>query len=188
MFWLCVIVRIVANPILTGFQVAVALALFQTSTLLTAVLGWRVFRERHFAKRFLGSLVMVVGAALIVLTSPQNSLGPEQPLQNNEVRRAADSRYCVDTSQTRVLPAACRKRKGKGPPCRTANRRFSRDCGLAGAAPGFAQLMPPAHLFARLHNYSSYGSSTNVPMTWRRPLTGVVSMAKCRGTSDPTFA
>jgi len=38
--------------ILTGFQVAAALALFQTSTLLTVVLGWRVFHEQQFASGF----------------------------------------------------------------------------------------------------------------------------------------
>lgn len=54
--------------VLQGFQVAAALALFQTSALLTVLLGWKVFRERHFQKRFLGALVMVAGAVLIVLS------------------------------------------------------------------------------------------------------------------------
>jgi drug/metabolite transporter (DMT)-like permease len=54
--------------VLTEFQVAAALALFQTSTLLTVLLGWRVFGEQNFVKRFLGCLVMVVGAMLIVVS------------------------------------------------------------------------------------------------------------------------
>ena len=54
--------------VLTGFQVAAALALFQTSILLTVFLGWKVFRERHFKQRLLGALVMVAGAVLIVVS------------------------------------------------------------------------------------------------------------------------
>lgn len=49
-----------------GFQVGYALALFQTSTLLTVVLGHRLFQEQHFIQRLVGSTVMVAGAALIV--------------------------------------------------------------------------------------------------------------------------
>lgn len=51
-----------------GLQVGYALALFQTSTLLTVVLGYTVFREPHFARRMAGSVVMVAGAAMIVWT------------------------------------------------------------------------------------------------------------------------
>ncbi len=54
--------------ILTQFQVATALALFQTSTLLTVFLGRHIFREPHFAMRLLGSVVMVLGAVLIILS------------------------------------------------------------------------------------------------------------------------
>lgn len=53
--------------VLQGFQVAAALALFQTSALLSVVLGWKVFQEAHFVKRCLGGLVMVAGAILIIL-------------------------------------------------------------------------------------------------------------------------
>jgi drug/metabolite transporter (DMT)-like permease len=51
-----------------ALQVGPALALFQTSTLLTVILGHRLFRERDFARRMAGSLVMVCGAALIVVS------------------------------------------------------------------------------------------------------------------------
>jgi drug/metabolite transporter (DMT)-like permease len=44
-----------------------ALALFQTSAVVSVVLGYRVFRERHFRRRLLGSAVMAAGAALVVL-------------------------------------------------------------------------------------------------------------------------
>ena len=47
-------------------QVGYSLALFQLSTLITVYLGHHYFRERNIRRRLLGSLVMVVGAMLIV--------------------------------------------------------------------------------------------------------------------------
>jgi drug/metabolite transporter (DMT)-like permease len=49
-----------------GFPVGSALALFQISTIIAVVLGWRVFQEREFAKRLISSIVMVLGAVLII--------------------------------------------------------------------------------------------------------------------------
>jgi drug/metabolite transporter (DMT)-like permease len=54
--------------IFEGLQVGYALALFQLSTLVSVLLGWRVFREKHFVKRMSGSVVMALGAALIILS------------------------------------------------------------------------------------------------------------------------
>jgi drug/metabolite transporter (DMT)-like permease len=53
--------------VLAGFQVGYALALFQTSTLVSVLLGWRVFREGNIGERLVGSVVMVAGAVLIVV-------------------------------------------------------------------------------------------------------------------------
>lgn len=53
--------------VFSGFQVAAALALFQTSTLVSVVLGWHVFGEKNVAQRLCVTL-MVVGAMLIVVT------------------------------------------------------------------------------------------------------------------------
>jgi drug/metabolite transporter (DMT)-like permease len=50
----------------SGLQVGPALALFQLSSVVSVLLGWRVFRERDVAKRLLASAVMALGAALIV--------------------------------------------------------------------------------------------------------------------------
>jgi drug/metabolite transporter (DMT)-like permease len=47
-------------------QVGYALALFQTSAILSVILGYRLFQERHFLRRLTGSAIMVGGAALIV--------------------------------------------------------------------------------------------------------------------------
>jgi drug/metabolite transporter (DMT)-like permease len=52
--------------VLAGFQVGYALALFQTSTVLTVLLGWRVFDERNVVRRLVGSMVMIGGATLIM--------------------------------------------------------------------------------------------------------------------------
>jgi drug/metabolite transporter (DMT)-like permease len=52
---------------LTVFTVGPALALFQTSTIITVILGRTVFTEGHFLKRITGSLVMLAGAVIIIL-------------------------------------------------------------------------------------------------------------------------
>jgi drug/metabolite transporter (DMT)-like permease len=52
---------------LQWLQVGPALALFQTSALLSVVLGYKVFQEPHFIKRLLGSAVMAAGAVLIIV-------------------------------------------------------------------------------------------------------------------------
>jgi drug/metabolite transporter (DMT)-like permease len=52
---------------LEWFQVGPALALFQTSALISVVLGYKVFQERHVLKRLLGSAVMACGAVLIIV-------------------------------------------------------------------------------------------------------------------------
>jgi drug/metabolite transporter (DMT)-like permease len=49
-------------------NVGYSLALFQTSTLLTVILGSWFFHEPHFGRRMLGSAVMVAGAALIIVS------------------------------------------------------------------------------------------------------------------------
>jgi drug/metabolite transporter (DMT)-like permease len=52
---------------LKELKVGYALALFQTSTLLSVVLGYKVFQERNILERLIGSMVMVAGAALIII-------------------------------------------------------------------------------------------------------------------------
>ena len=47
-------------------QVGYSLALFQLSTLVTVYLGHRYFAEPNIRRRLLGSLIMVIGAMLIV--------------------------------------------------------------------------------------------------------------------------
>lgn len=52
---------------LEQLQVGYALALFQTSSLVSVILGHRFFAEPNFRRRLGGSLVMVAGAMLIVV-------------------------------------------------------------------------------------------------------------------------
>jgi drug/metabolite transporter (DMT)-like permease len=52
---------------LDRIQVGSALALFQTSALISVFLGSKVFDEPHFLRRMAGTLVMVAGAVLTIL-------------------------------------------------------------------------------------------------------------------------
>ncbi len=52
--------------VLENLQVSYALALFQVSTLLSVLLGWRFFSEGHIVQRSIGALVMAAGAVLII--------------------------------------------------------------------------------------------------------------------------
>ncbi len=68
--WLAVstgVMQLCTIIVLGGFKVGYALALFQTSTLLSLFLGYKVFQEKNILERLVGSLVMVAGAVLIVL-------------------------------------------------------------------------------------------------------------------------
>ena len=47
-------------------QVGYSLALFQTSSILSVFLGYRFFQETNIARRLLGSLIMILGAAFII--------------------------------------------------------------------------------------------------------------------------
>ena len=44
-----------------------ALALFQTSSLISVLLGYKVFKESNIVERLVGSLVMIAGAVLIIM-------------------------------------------------------------------------------------------------------------------------
>ena len=56
-------------------QVGYSLALFQLSTLISVFLGYRYFAERNIRRRLLGSLIMVLGAVLIVSLGRPSDLG-----------------------------------------------------------------------------------------------------------------
>ena len=49
-------------------NVSYALALFQLSTLLSIFLGVNIFKEKGLIKKLIASLIMIVGAIVIILT------------------------------------------------------------------------------------------------------------------------
>ena len=48
-------------------QVGYALALFQTSALVSVVLGYKYFKEKNIRNRMIGSLLMVSGSVMIII-------------------------------------------------------------------------------------------------------------------------
>ena len=50
-----------------GTQVGYALALFQTSSLLSVLFGYQFFKEKNIAQKLIGAAIMVMGAVLIVV-------------------------------------------------------------------------------------------------------------------------
>lgn len=52
--------------VLSELFIAYSLALFQLSMVLQVFLGYRIFNEKHIARRLLASLVMIVGSLLVI--------------------------------------------------------------------------------------------------------------------------
>lgn len=61
------IMQYVTNFIFSRMQVAPALALFQLSTLLSVFLGVKIFKEKNFLQKITASIIMVIGAVIILL-------------------------------------------------------------------------------------------------------------------------
>ena len=55
------------NIVFEHINVSYALALFQLSSLVSVVLGWKYFKEKNILKKLLGALIMVFGAAVVIL-------------------------------------------------------------------------------------------------------------------------
>lgn len=62
------IMQLTTNYVFENMQVGYALALFQLSTLVNLFFGWRFFHETDMKKKIIGTLIMVVGSVLIILT------------------------------------------------------------------------------------------------------------------------
>ena len=56
------------NFVFSKMNVSYALALFQLSTILSVFLGVNIFNEKGLKRKLLGSLIMVIGAAFIILS------------------------------------------------------------------------------------------------------------------------
>lgn len=55
------------NFVFAKMNVGLALALFQLSTLVSVILGYKIFQEQQILKKVLGSIIMIAGTCLILL-------------------------------------------------------------------------------------------------------------------------
>jgi drug/metabolite transporter (DMT)-like permease len=60
------LMQVATNYAFAGIQVGYALALFQTSALLSVLFGYRFFGEGNIKRKLLGAAIMVAGAVLII--------------------------------------------------------------------------------------------------------------------------
>lgn len=61
------IMQFSTNYIFAKMNVAYALSLFQLSSIICILLGYKFFQERHILKRLAGSTIMIAGAVMIIL-------------------------------------------------------------------------------------------------------------------------
>ena len=61
------IMQLSTNYVFLYVKVGYALALFQLSGVLSVVFGWLFFREKNIIKKLIGSVMMSIGAGIIVL-------------------------------------------------------------------------------------------------------------------------
>ena len=55
------------NYVFANMNVSYALALFQLSTILSVFLGANIFQEKNFKEKLVGSIIMAIGAIVIIL-------------------------------------------------------------------------------------------------------------------------
>ncbi|MCM1339568.1 MAG: DMT family transporter [Muribaculaceae bacterium] len=61
------LMQLSTNIVLEKLNVGLSLALFQLSSIVAVVFGYKVFNEEHFLKKLFGSIIMIVGSCLILL-------------------------------------------------------------------------------------------------------------------------
>jgi len=59
--------QLTTNYVFDHMPVGYALALFQLSTLISVILGYRIFNEQDIRKKLVGSFIMMVGSVIIIL-------------------------------------------------------------------------------------------------------------------------
>lgn len=55
------------NYVFEKMNVGYALALFQLSSIVTVLFGYKIFKEQNLIKKLIGSLIMIIGSILIIL-------------------------------------------------------------------------------------------------------------------------
>ena len=61
------IMQITTNYVFSKIQVSYGLALFQLSALISVLLGWKIFKEIHIVKKIFGTVIMIIGAIILIL-------------------------------------------------------------------------------------------------------------------------
>lgn len=61
------VMQLSTNYVFSNMYVGYGLALFQLSALVSVILGWKCFNEKNVIKKLAGTLIMVIGAAGIIL-------------------------------------------------------------------------------------------------------------------------
>ena len=64
---LVALMQYTTNYIFLKMNVAYALALFQLSAILSVFLGVNIFKESGFLKKIIASIIMLIGAVIIIL-------------------------------------------------------------------------------------------------------------------------
>ncbi|MBQ8635602.1 EamA family transporter, partial [bacterium] len=55
------------NYIFQHMETAAALAIFRLSTIVSVFLGYHIFHEKNVCKKIIGSIIMMIGAILIIM-------------------------------------------------------------------------------------------------------------------------
>nr|WP_222840108.1 EamA family transporter [Flavihumibacter stibioxidans] len=59
--------QLTTNYVLDNIPVGYALSLFQLSTIVSILLGYKIFREKDIRKKLLGAVIMISGSVIIIL-------------------------------------------------------------------------------------------------------------------------
>lgn len=61
------VMQYTTNIVFSKLNVGLSLALFQLSSIVAVFFGWKVFKEKHLLKKFIGTSIMIAGSCLILL-------------------------------------------------------------------------------------------------------------------------
>ena len=61
------LMQLSTNIVFERIDVGLALALFQLSSIVSVILGWKFFCERHIKKKIIGALIMIIGSCFILI-------------------------------------------------------------------------------------------------------------------------
>ena len=63
-----IVMQITTNYVFKNMNVGYALSLFQLSTIVTLFFGFKFFKEKNIVKKLIGSLIMIAGSSIIILS------------------------------------------------------------------------------------------------------------------------